>query len=484
MNNSPGKHIPGLILVLVLISMLGLSSIPHDASRELEQSQRALDAGAYLAASGHLAQAAEQLPDRSDLWSLAGQYALQGGQPDTAISYWLRIAPARRSAEDLLSLGDAYAQTASLESAIVSWQASLQAGGPAVPLNQRLLDAHLSLKDYPAAILDLHNLMSLLPGDATIHYRLGLITATQDPESALAHLVRAVELDESLGSQVRILQRGITSARLAESHPYSLMAAGRALASLNEWKFAEEAFRQATLASPDYAEAWAYLGEARQHTVDGLWPAGNKILPPETGLPELKKAIELDPNSIPAYLFMGMYWRRQDRYDQALASLQKAIEIEPENPILQVEFGEVLATLGDLNAALNAYRQASQLAPNDPSYLTFLVAFSLKYEYHIEEIALPAARQAVILAPDDPEVLDSMGQVLIKLNDQINAERFIARALEKDPKFAPAYLHMGQVYLLQGKLALAQAQLNQVKELAPDSPAAQQAQRLIKAYFP
>lgn len=468
----------------MLISMLGLSARPHDASRELELSQRALDAGQYLAAAGHLAQAAEKLPDRLDLWSLAGQYAQQGGQPDTAIAYLLRIPPAKQTADDLLNLGDAYKQNSQLESAIGSWRSCLQAGGSAVPLHQRLLDAHLSLKDYPAVIADLHNLIGLLPGDAAIHYRLGLVTATQDPESALAHLARAVELDENLGRRARILQRGITSARLADSDAYSLMAAGRALASLDEWKFAEEAFHQATLASPDYAEAWAYLGEARQHTIDGLWPAGNKVLPPEAGLPELKKAIELDPNSIAAYLFMGMYWRRQDRYDQALASLQTAIEIEPENPILQVEIGEILATLGDLNAALNAYRKASQLAPNDPAYLTLLVMFSLKYEYHIEEIALPAARQAVILAPDDPEVLDSIGQVLIKLDDQINAERFIARALEKDPNFAPAYLHLGQVYLLQGKFALAQAQLNRVKELAPDSPAAEQAQRLIKAYFP
>ncbi len=262
------------------------------------------------------------------------------------------------------------------------------------------------------------------------------------------------------------------------------MAAGRGLASLGEWKFAEEAFRQATLTSPDYAEAWAYLGEARQHTIDGLWPEGNKALPPETGLPELKKAIELDPNSIAAYLFMAMYWRRQDRYDQALASLQTAIGIDPQNPILQIEMGETLATLGDLGAALDAYRKAVELSPNDSSFLNYLVSFSLKYEYHIEEIALPAARQAVILAPDDPEVLDSMGQVLIKLDDQINAEKFLNRALEKDPSYAPAYLHLGQVYLIQGKLPQAQAQLNLVTKLAPGSPAADQAQRLIRAYFP
>ena len=201
-------------------------------------------------------------------------------------------------------------------------------------------------------------------------------------------------------------------------------------------------------------------------------------------MPELQKAVELDPQSIPAYLFLAMYWRRHDRYDQALASLQTAVQYDPENPYLQVEMGETLATLGDLSAALNAYRKAVELSPNDPAFINLLVGFSLKYEYHVEEIALPAARQGVILAPDDPQVLDSMGQVFIKLDDQLNAERFINRALEKDPNYAPAYLHLGQIYLLQGKLMDARAQLNQVTKLAPESPAADQAQRLIRAYFP
>ncbi len=478
------RHVPVLILALILISLLGLSARPHAADRSLEQSQRALDSEAYLPAAEHLAQAAEQLPEQSELWSQAGHYALQSGHPDTAIDYLLRIAPSRQTADDLLTLGDAYEQTTDHASAVSSWQAALAAGGPAVPLYQRLLAAHLDLKDYPDAIDALQSLTTLLPGDASIHYQLGLVTATQDPEGALVHLARAAELNESLAVQARSLQRAITSARIAELKTFSLMAAGRGLASLGEWKFAEEAFRQATLNSPNYAEAWAYLGEARQHTFEGLWPNGNKALPPETGLPELKKAIELDPRSIPAHLFMAMYWRRQERYDQALASLQAAIEIDAQNPILQVEVGETLATLGDLNAAQEAYQKAIDLSPNDPTFLNFLVGFSLKYEYRIEEIALPVARQAVILAPDDPEVLDSMAQVFIKLNDQINAERFINRALEKDPNFAPAYLHMGQVYLLQGNLSGAQAQLNQVTKLAPGSPAADQAQRLLRAYFP
>ncbi len=47
--------------------------------------------------------------------------------------------------------------------------------------------------------------------------------------------------------------------------------------------------------------------------------------------------------------------------------------------------------------------------------------------------------------------LDLMGQALFMLDDTLNAERFLLRALQTDPGYAPAHLHLGQVYLLEGE---------------------------------
>ena len=43
-----------------------------------------------------------------------------------------------------------------------------------------------------------------------------------------------------------------------------------------------------------------------------------------------------------------------------------------------------------------------------------------------------------------------MGQVLIKLGDDLNAERFLDQAIQADPNYAPAHLHLGFLYLVRG----------------------------------
>jgi tetratricopeptide (TPR) repeat protein len=125
-----------------------------------------------------------------------------------------------------------------------------------------------------------------------------------------------------------------------------------------------------------------------------------------------------------------------------------------------------------------------ELAPKDATYWRILAEFSLQYRIQIRQIALPASRQAVILTPDDPRALDLMGQALFMLDDTLNAERFLLRALQTDPGYAPAHLHLGQVYLLEGEAGRARQQLDTALALSPDTPTADQAQRLLQRYFP
>jgi Flp pilus assembly protein TadD len=97
---------------------------------------------------------------------------------------------------------------------------------------------------------------------------------------------------------------------------------------------------------------------------------------------------------------------------------------------------------------------------------------------------LAAARRAVILDPQDPENVDTLGQVLVLLGDLASAERNFLRAIELDANHAPAHLHLGLVYMLQGERQLAYQEWQTVLLLVPGSPTAQQAERLVKNYFP
>ncbi len=338
-----------LLLVSVLIALLGISPRLHQAQLEMDEARQALIFSSAQQASQHLANAAKYSPGRTDLWEMAGHYALQAGEAQAAIRDLEQLPPGSLSVQGLVDLGDAYRQTNDLKAAILTWQAALPKANSAVTaeLYQRLLKAHRSMNDYQAAIADLQALTAMQPLDAHLQYQLGLLLATQLPESALAHLAQAAESETNLADPVETIRRAVTNARVSDDPAYTLLASGRALAGLGEWELAVEAFHQATLARPDYAEAWAYLGEARQHFTGKDNPA-----PAQNGLADLQKAFDLDPRSLAANIFLALYWERLGHFDQALVILQTATQLDPRNPVLQSELGNTQALLGDLPSAL------------------------------------------------------------------------------------------------------------------------------------
>ena len=470
-----------LLLPLVVLIFSGIVPRPHVVTQALQQAgMELLEEGSSQAASRAakaLAQAAVHIPWQADLWEQAGRLALKGADFQAAITYYGQAAAQNAlSPGGQISLGDAYAGAGDQAAAADAWQQALQAQGPSEVLLTKLLETHRALGDYPAAIADLQALTSLRPADSALRYQLGLLLATQQPEAALAHLAQAAELDPSLKAKAQELVDRIRTASLSGDRGQTLFESGRTLASIDEWELAAEAFRQATVARPDFADAWAFWGEARQHVEDySLNP-----VPPL----ELEKALSLEPGSLSANTLMALFYQRHARFDQAQEYLRKVTSLYPENPALQAELGEALALGGDLEAALQAYQQAVALAPQDPAYHRQLAGFCIRYEYRLRDVGLAAARQAVLLDPQGPDSLDVLGQALFILGDLASAERFYLRALEAQPKHTSALLHLGLVYMLQGQPQRARQEWSLVISLAPGTPAAQQAQRLINNYFP
>jgi len=457
-----------LLIPLVLVSLLGISARPHLVDQAFDRARRAVETNSFLEASAAISQAAAHFPWRADLWELAGIYSLKSGDSQAASEHLQRAAATGfLSPQGLLALGDARRLNGDPAAAIHTWESALRAGGPADELHLRLAQVHRQLGSYPAAIADLQAYLHFHPTDAAQHYQLGLLLAAHQPEAALAHLVQAGDLEPALAPKVQVLQRSIASARRSGDTAYILLSSGRALATLEEWELATQAFSQAVRFRPDYAEAWAFLGEARQHSG-------------AEGLPEIQKALELDPDSVAANTFLALYWQRKDRFDLALVYLYTASRLDPDNPSLQAEIGHALASLGNLSAAMKHYQRAADLAPRDPSFWRLLATFSINYEIELRQVGLPAARQAVIINPSDPAALDIMAQAFILFNDLLSAQRFLQRALHADPGYAPARLHLGLLFLLKGEASRARQELELARSLSGlDYATAEHAQRLL-----
>lgn len=462
-----------ILLPLILIPLLGLTPRLRAIDRALTQGYQAKSLGEHIRAANSFSKAASFTPWRSDLWEMAGLEALAGGDPALAATFLERAEELRPlTPEGQLALGEAVFQSGDVSRAIQVWESALSAGKLETQFHIRLVEVYHQHGDYSLEITHRRALLELDPGNPLLAFQLGLILAATTPEASLAYLSQARDLDPSLSDKVEAIQREVSSARRGDDPAYFLLAAGRGLARIGEWELAVIAFNRSVESRPDYAEAWAYLGEARQHL-------------DQDGVPELDKALAIDPHSVSANTFLALYWQRQGHYDRSLSYLSAALEGQPDNPTLLAELGNTHALAGDLVAAQTSYERAIEVAPRDPRYWRRLAEFTLKYEFRVQETGLPAARQALDLDPEDPASLDVIAQVSLLLGDALSAEDYLEQALQSDPSHAPAHLHLAVLYLESGETYLAYQHLTQAQSLAlPGSATADHARRLLEQLFP
>ena len=92
--------------------------------------------------------------------------------------------------------------------------------------------------------------------------------------------------------------------------------------------------------------------------------------------------------------------------------------------------GEAYAASGDLVAALEAYEDAVELAPQESTYWRLLALFSAENEVQVLDVGVAAGLKAVELAPRDPQALDALGWAYAQAGYLIKAEEALLRALD------------------------------------------------------
>ena len=481
-NDLLGDWIAKIVAVFIIVVLLGLSPRPHAVRTGLEEARRAQSFDSSRRAAAELALVAEALSWWPGLWRQAGHAALAGGAPDEAIVYFQRAAQRGELApEDELALGDAYDQVGDNPAAVAAWELAAS-GAVRDEALARLVEAYLSEEKFAQARSALEDLIASCGAEARytfpltgldgasypLAYHLGLLLAVHAPPEAPTHLRRAAEIAPDLAAQAAGLAESIRAASAQESPGYTALVAGQTLAAQDRWDLAVHAFRRATRLRPDYAEAWAYLGEAYQH-IDRQAEARST----------LEQALTLDPDSLAANAFTAIYWQRQGDLEQARRYLKRAARLESRNPALQIYLGELWVQEGELDTARLYYQNAIDLARRDPAVWRDYADFCLRYSLDLHTQALPAARKAVLLAPDDPDSLDTLGLVLFRLGDRLNAERSWRRALAQDEDHAPTHLHLGVLSWYRGETDLARYHLSRANSLAPASPTGSQARRLL-----
>ena len=462
-----GERWPYIFIPLIAALLLGIFPIPRDGSISAAVGRLARLRGDNGAAAVAFEKAANLLPGQPQFWEEAGLAAFDAGLYAKAASL---LASAREHASlspiGAWKLGDAYRMDGQPDLALPVWEEAASGGAGGFAVYQSLADGYIVKGDLENAAKALSGWQTQQPENAIPAYRLGLVLAVTDPDKSHVEFRRAQQLDPEQVAEITRIEAGIATAFLEEDPAYRLTVTGQALGSVGEWQLADSAFDRAIRLRPDYSEAWALLGEARQHLG-------------QDGGEEIRKALSLDPSSFLSLSLAALRCQRRQEWQQAINYLDPIAHRDPSNPRWQIEMGNAYAGLGKLASAYESYSKAADMTPEDAGVWRQIAAFSLGANYDVESVGFSAARRAVQLEPNDAASLDLLGQVYMIGGDLVSAERILIRAADADPNYAMALLHLGIVQKDLGNIPAASQALLRAIELSPEGQVGNQARRLL-----
>ncbi len=232
---------------------------------------------------------------------------------------------------------------------------------------------------------------------------------------------------------------------------------------------ADELFRRAGQAKPDFAPAHAHLGlldVQRGHS--------------EEAVPELREALRLDPGRSDASAALIHILENQAQAaatagesEKALALLIDARKYAPDNPDVHFQLGIVALRMSLWQDAANAFQQTLKVRENDALALYNLGrAFMGLAEF---EEAREQFVRYIAVRPDDPSGYCALGMTLAALQRSAEAKAQFERSIAVAPAMASAgaptqtesYYRLGLLDLESKDLESAAKNLRQVLDRKP-----------------
>jgi tetratricopeptide (TPR) repeat protein len=211
--------------------------------------------------------------------------------------------------------------------------------------------------------------------------------------------------------------------------------------------------------SPKDAQGYVNRGDARSRFGD---LAG--------AIADYRRAIELDPKSVPAtklesaYHNSGIVRFERGAYDAAVADLSRAIELKPNDQDLYNDRGVAKWNQHDIEGAMSDYNQAIAINPKTAARV-YRNRGLVKAAKGDKDGAIADYNQAVELEPQNAAAYNKRGELKRAKGDLEGAIADFTAAIGLDPKLASAYKNRGDTKQAKGDTAGAQEDLNRVQQL-------------------
>ncbi|WP_034383354.1 tetratricopeptide repeat protein [Deinococcus sp. YIM 77859] len=165
----------------------------------------------------------------------------------------------------------------------------------------------------------------------------------------------------------------------------------------------------------------------------------------------------------------GYVYKLQGDLNRALDAFRQASALNPDNAVILSNLGEMHYATGNLVAALDSLQKAVIADPRDPysrAYYAKLLALSGN-----TTAAKPEAAQAARLAPTNAYAVGQYGVVSYLSKDPATARVQLAQAVKLDPlRYPEFYYYLGRLDLDAGDLKAARENLTRAAALGSTIP--------------
>ncbi|MEP5766086.1 MAG: TonB-dependent receptor [Halieaceae bacterium] len=182
-----------------------------------------------------------------------------------------------------------------------------------------------------------------------------------------------------------------------------------------------------------------------------------------------QQALQLDDNSLPAWLVTGAVARIQGNAARARQAYNKAIHLQPQDDRGWFGLGQVNSEREEVRWGRKNLAQALSLNPQGPGYRGALATLDA-FAWLLDE-AEAEFRTALDDTPDDYVALTGQAVTQLKRGEPDEALDSLLRAQIMEPRYARAHIYAAVAHYQSGRRSQALAELAQAKQVDPLDPA-------------
>ena len=217
-------------------------------------------------------------------------------------------------------------------------------------------------------------------------------------------------------------------------------------------------FEQALKASPNYAPAYAGLGEAYWYGYKA--DRGKDWL--DHAEVNCRKALNYDPQLAEGHVCLGNLYNETGHYSEAANQFQQALKTERDNARALYGLGVAFNKMGNTAAAEDTYKQAIELRPQYWAVYNWLGTFYASHGRYAD--AATNFQKVIELSPDNNRGYYNLGAMLLlegKYEDSVKSSK---RSIELRPTMS-AYSNLGTAYFYLHRFPDAVAAFDKAREL-------------------